>query len=181
MDRDQFLELLSGYKGSNSLENDMLNETIAFVSDHEDCFSRELLAGHVTASAWIINKGMTHALLMHHVKLDRWFQPGGHCDGDPDVRAVAKKEALEETGLDVELYSEDIFDVDVHVIPARKSEPGHKHYDIRFLFSAGMVAEELDTNAEAKAVRWIKLEEVDQYNNSESIMRMVGKTGALHQ
>lgn len=176
MDRNEFLKLLSGYKGTNSHEQDMLNETIFFANAHEDCFSRKLLIGHITASAWIINRQMTHTLLMHHAKLGRWFQPGGHCDGDPDVRAVAKKEAFEETGLEARLLTPEIFDVDVHVIPARKSEPGHKHYDIRFLFSADMLKEELDSNEEAKAVKWINLELVMEYNNSDSIMRMVEKT-----
>ncbi|PZR27857.1 MAG: NUDIX hydrolase [Citrobacter freundii] len=176
MDRIEFLKLLSGYKGVNSHEQEMLNETVTFANAHKDCFSRELLIGHITASAWIINRQMTHALLMHHAKLDRWFQPGGHCDGDPDVRAVAKKEAFEETGLEVDLLRPEIFDIDVHVIPARKTEPEHKHYDIRFLFSADMTKEELDINEEARAVKWIRLEEVQQYNNNDSIMRMVEKT-----
>ncbi len=38
-------------------------------------------------------------LLLHHAKLDKWLQPGGHCDGDPDVLRVALKEAEEESGL----------------------------------------------------------------------------------
>jgi|SRR6218665_225341 len=172
----EFLKLLSAYKGISPHEQDMVDETLSFAAAHENCFSRELLIGHITASAWIVNRDTTHALLMHHRKLDRWFQPGGHCDGDPDVRAVAKKEALEETGLGVNLYSTDIFDVDVHLIPERKSEPAHKHYDIRFLFSADMAAEDLGTNEEASAVKWIALDEVKNYNNSDSIMRMVEKT-----
>jgi 8-oxo-dGTP pyrophosphatase MutT (NUDIX family) len=175
MDRFELIRLLSEYKPYNANEKVMVEETVTFVQAHENCFQRELLSGHVTGSAWIINREGTHVLMMHHKKIDRWFQPGGHCDGDPDVQAVARKEALEETGVEVEAAGTGIFDVDVHVIPARKEVPEHKHYDIRFLFSAVMAEENLANNEEANAVKWIPLGEVHLYNDSESIMRMVAK------
>lgn len=154
----------------------MLKNTISFIEQHPDCFKRELLIGHVTGSAWILNPAKTHALLMHHQKLDKWFQPGGHCDGDADVLHVAQKEAEEETGLSVKALTNVIFDVDTHIIPTRNDIREHTHYDIRYVFIADMDAEELGSNAEAKAVRWIKLEDIHQYNNTPSILRMVQKT-----
>lgn len=54
--------------------------------------------------------------------------------------------------------------------------PAHIHCDIRFLFTAEMEAEELLSNAEAKAIRWIKPDDIHRYNNSPSILRMVLKT-----
>ena len=45
---------------------------LTFIKDHDDCFERSLAIGHITASAWLLNKAQTHALLMHHAKLDRW-------------------------------------------------------------------------------------------------------------
>ncbi len=179
MSRSVLLDLLSAYNTVDIVEQEMLNETIAFVKAQENCFSRELLIGHVTGSAWIINPEGTHALMMHHRKLDRWFQPGGHCDGDPDVQAVAAKEALEETGLEVSPLSNAVLDVDVHVIPERKGVPEHKHYDVRFLFSAEMEKEELEHNEEANEVRWIALEKVHLFNDSESIGRLVRKVRKL--
>ena len=177
MSRSVLLDLLSVYQPFNDAERKMVGDTIAFVNEHEDCFRRELLIGHITGSAWIINRERTHVLLMHHKKLNRWFQPGGHCDGDPDVRSVAKKEAWEETGMEVAPVSDGVFDVDVHNIPERKGVPEHKHHDIRFLFQAAMTSEELGVNEESNAVRWVPLEEVYRYNDQESIMRMVIKMG----
>jgi 8-oxo-dGTP pyrophosphatase MutT (NUDIX family) len=175
MIRHSILELLRAHRTNDQLENTMLQNTIHFIEQHPDCFERSLLTGHVTGSAWIVNKQGTHVLMMHHKKLDKWFQPGGHCDGDPDVMAVAAKEAFEETGIEVRLLTPAVFDVDHHVIPARKDIPEHIHYDIRFLFEADKTADELPANAEATAVRWIPLEEVEQYNNTPSIMRLVKK------
>lgn len=178
MNRSFLLDLLSAHNTDDAAELEMLKETIAFVKANGNCFDRELLVGHVTGSAWIVNPERTHALMMHHKKLNCWFQPGGHCDGDPDVQAVAAKEALEETGLVVSPLSSAILDVDVHVIPERKAVPEHKHYDIRFLFSAKMDREVLDNNEEANEVRWIELDKVYLYNETDSIGRLVRKVKA---
>ncbi len=158
----------------------MLRDTIEFIENHPDCFERTLQDGHVTGSAWIINPGRTHVLLIHHVKLNKWLQTAtGHCDGDADVLNVAMKEVLEETGLSVRPVRTAIFDIDNHPIPPRGNIPGHIHYDIRFLVTAEKDAEEMPGNHEVNSIRWIKLEEVYQYNNEDSIMRMVGKRSLL--
>ena len=75
-------------------------------------------------------------LLAHHRELERWLQPSGHSDGDPDTLAVAMREAREESGLDVRALDNAIFDIDVHRIPARGREPAHFHFDVRFLVQA---------------------------------------------
>lgn len=176
MIRNHLLGLLKAYSSDDQHEQTMLLNTINFIEANPACFERSLLQGHITGSAWILNHERTHALLMHHQKLDKWFQPGGHCDGDPDVSAVAAKEAFEETGIEVTLIAPGVFDVDHHVIPERKDVPEHIHYDIRFLFEAEKLVDELPSNAEAKAVRWIPLNEVSGYNNTPSIMRLVEKS-----
>lgn len=175
MIRNNILGLLKAYHSNDQHEQTMVHNTIDFITSNPECFERSLLQGHITGSAWILNNEKTHALLMHHAKLNQWLQPGGHCDGDPDVTAVAAKEAFEETGIDVKLVSPAVFDVDHHVIPERKGIPEHIHYDIRFLFEAEKTSDELPANPEAKSVRWIPLEVISDYNNSPSVMRMVEK------
>ena len=152
----------------------MLEETIQFVNQHSDCFERTLMVGHITGSAWIVDKTRTMAVLVHHRKLNRWFQPGGHCDGDSDVLNVAMKEAQEETGLFVKPVDNQVFDVDIHLIPERKNEPAHYHYDIRFLLEA-VPTQAFQLSSESKELRWVLLSEIAALNNSESIMRMVRK------
>lgn len=175
MPREALLSMLNTHVPRDEFEWDMWLRTIEFVETHSDCFERTLLIGHVTASAWVVSPDRSQVLLMHHRKLDRWFQPGGHCDGDPDTLRVAMKEAEEETGAKVRPVESGIFDVDVHSIPARPGEPSHFHYDIRFLLEADPTAEVV-RNVEAKDVRWVTMEEVALYNPSESILRMQRKT-----
>ncbi|QMW06313.1 NUDIX hydrolase [Spirosoma foliorum] len=175
MYRQPLLQLLHQHTPADPNEQAMTQATIAFVEQYPDCFERSLLIGHVTGSAWIVSPDRTQTLLIHHRKLDRWLQPGGHADGDPDVAAVALREAQEETGLSsVRLLSPAIFDVDVHQIPARKEVLEHLHYDIRFLLEADP-NELFGDSDEINNIRWFSLENASELTDSESILRLIRK------
>jgi 8-oxo-dGTP pyrophosphatase MutT (NUDIX family) len=177
--RARLLADLAAYAPSGAREREMADRVSAFVARHERCFERELLEGHVTGSAWIVDPAGRSALLMHHRKLGKWLQPGGHADGDPDIRGVALREAVEETGLrTLRLARPGIYDVDVHDIPARGAEPAHAHYDVRFAFFADR-ADAPQTNAESHAVRWVPLAEIDALGIDDSVRRLVEKTLTL--
>jgi 8-oxo-dGTP pyrophosphatase MutT (NUDIX family) len=179
MKRNSLLSLLNSYQPEPGTEEEMWRETINFVQENPDCFERSLLKGHITASGWVLSADKSAVLLMHHSKLDKWFQPGGHCDGDPDVEEVARKEVFEETGVqDLKLLKAGIYDVDIHLIPERKEIPAHYHYDIRFVFAAGS-DQSITMNSESRDVKWIPLTEVKNLHDSESIMRMVRKVSVL--
>jgi 8-oxo-dGTP pyrophosphatase MutT (NUDIX family) len=177
MIRKPILEKLNSYVANG--ENPMALATIQFIEAHPDCFERTLLKGHITGSAWIVDEDYTHTLLIHHVKLNKWLQPGGHCDGDSDVLSVAMKEANEETGSITQPVNENIFDVDIHEIPDRQNIPAHLHYDIRFLLKADRHANLIFNKQETTGLQWIKLEHVPEYSNEQSILRMVEKTLSL--
>ncbi len=175
MHREPLLRQLAAFNTADAHEQDMLERIIEFVRTHTDCFERSQRSGHITASALIVNRQRTHTLLTHHGKLDKWLQLGGHSDGDPDPKNVAMREAEEESGLkSVVVLSDAVFDVDVHPIPARKDEPEHFHYDIRFLFEADDT-EPLVISAESKDLAWIPLAEIERYTTEESMLRMVRK------
>lgn len=160
----------------DSHEAAMVADTIEFVEAHEDCLLRSCEPGHLTGSAWIVSPDRRRTLLTHHRKLDKWLQLGGHADGDGDLLAVALREAREESGLaDVRAVSSVLFDVDRHWIPARKTDPGHFHYDLRFLFEADPAAP-LAISGESKDLAWVDLDRVTALNPEESMGRMVRKT-----
>ncbi len=175
MNRDFLLSKLNRYQPFDAHEYSMCERIVKFVKENPDCFERTLLIGHITGSAFIVNKRHTHTLMTHHQKLDKWLQLGGHSDGDPNTMNVALREAEEESGLKtIAPISEDIFDVDVHKIPARKNEPAHYHYDIRFLFEADD-AEKLIITNESNDLQWIPLERMEEYTTEETVLRMIKK------
>jgi 8-oxo-dGTP pyrophosphatase MutT (NUDIX family) len=94
------------------------------LGDGEDPFRRERLAGHFTASAWVVSADGTRTLLTHHRKLGLWC-------------VAALREAREESGLIGLTIEFGIFDLDRHVIPEHKSVPEHWHYDVRYVVRGG--------------------------------------------
>ena len=145
---------------------------MAFVAEHPDCCERSLAHGHLTGSAWLVSADGRRALLMHHRKLDRWLQPGGHADGDADLAGVAVREAEEETGLSGLVCEGGIFDLDRHEVPARGAEPAHWHYDLRFVVRAAG-GEDFSQNAESLALAWLDIAELaERPDFDESLRRM---------
>lgn len=178
MHREFLLDMLSQYQGIDNEEESMRQRMLSFVKEHENCFDRELAIGHITGSAWIVNPSMTKTLMLHHAKLNRWLQPGGHSDGDPNTVNVALREASEESGVakeDIILAKPGIFDVDIHTIPGNKKEAEHEHFDVRFLLEIDDSIP-LVSNDESHEVRWLDLDEVMSFNEDRSITRMLEKT-----
>ncbi len=156
---------------------------LEFVLSHEHPFDRGIVEGHLTGSAVTVSADGTRVLLLHHRKLDRWLQPGGHGDpGETTGEEVALREALEESGIrGLRLHSAAPrpLDVDVHDIPARGSEPAHEHLDLRYLVVApegGTIAPDL---AELHDIRWVPWDEVDALGPDHGLRRALAKARLL--
>lgn len=178
MHRHFLTSLLINYNPSDA-EHDSYKSMRKFVDEDEGCFSRENMTGHITGSGWVVNKERSHAVLVHHKVFDKWFQPGGHSDDDPNPLCVAQKEVMEETGLLVMPVACEIFDVDAHMVKGRphKGEVDHMHYDVRFLFEADM-SQPLLVSDESNDVKWFPLAEIalGTFMKDESVIRMARKT-----
>jgi 8-oxo-dGTP pyrophosphatase MutT (NUDIX family) len=170
---------LENYKASDSNEGNFIRQFLSLLQ-HPNAYKRDHLPGHLTGSAWIIDNSRQFVLLTHHAKLNRWLQPGGHADGDEDITAVALREATEETGVtNFKLLSENIFDIDIHPIPARTNFPEHLHFDVRILLEADR-SRPLFITEESHDLAWIKLEDVgEKSGKNESMQRMVQKVKSL--
>ena len=176
MHRQDLIKKLENYNPEFEAEQEFRVRFLGFIKNNTDCFERTLAEGHITGSAWIVNSDRTKFLMTHHQKLDKWLQLGGHADGDTNIIRVATKEAEEESGLkSIRLKSTDIFDIDIHTIPARKNEPEHLHYDIRFLFEADE-SEQLQVSVESKDLAWLTYDELKHAcGENDSIFRMAEK------
>ncbi len=172
-------KLLETFVPFDDAERAMWEQTKAFVQQNPVRFADQTFElGHVTASAWIVDENQLFTLLTRHKKLQRWLQLGGHVEPtDANITAAALREAREESNnLPIKVIDKVIFSIDVHEIPARGDFPAHLHYDIRFLMQANIFHALAHNIAESEDLLWVELEEVEQYNDSESVLRMVRKT-----
>jgi 8-oxo-dGTP pyrophosphatase MutT (NUDIX family) len=150
------------------------------LADERDPFVRERLAGHFTASAWLVDAAGERLLMTHHRKLDRWLQLGGHADGDRDLARVALREAEEESGLLDLVVEPEIFDLDRHWIPERGDVPGHWHYDVRYVVRA-KGSEDFVVGDESHALAWRSIVGLlDDPETDPSIARMARKWVSRH-
>lgn len=180
MDRAQLVHALNNYQTSFDEEKATIPRLKSILANFSNCYKRSLISGHITASAWIIDENGTSTLLVHHKKLNRWLQPGGHADGEENIIAVATREAREETGLkSLKLIEENIFDIDIHLIPRYKDIQSHYHHDIRFLFVADKTENYAISN-ESNELAWIPMDKIYNFTgNSSSVNRMVLKTKVI--
>ena len=157
-----------------------LETFVEFVFENPDCLRRSNLAAHLTASAFVTDRERKHLLLIHHKKLGRWLQPGGHTDGDPDLMNVARWEVFEETGLrDLVPVLHGPFDLDIHSIPKREDVPEHLHYDVRFLFETDGNLIPKGNDREVHRAAWVPLSDLESLGVDGSVLRPARRIGLL--
>ena len=144
---------------TSSESGDHRDDVVAFLARNADAAHRSNIEGHLTGSALVVDATGERTLLMLHRKLGRWFQPGGHADGDTNLPAVALREAQEETGIDGLTVVIPAIDVDVHRVEPPKEAP-HLHLDTRYLVLAPPGGLE-HANEESLALRWVRESELD--------------------
>lgn len=120
---------------------------------------RETMPGHATTSAFVLSADHAQILLIDHVVIGRWLQPGGHYEPAATFYESALREAVEETGvagpaLHAWHRGDDLpFAIDSHEVPGnpRRNEPPHIHHDLQYLFIADpalpLVAQEEEVHA----------------------------------
>jgi 8-oxo-dGTP pyrophosphatase MutT (NUDIX family) len=142
-------------------------------------------------------------LLIHHRKLDKWLPLGGHVELDEDPEQAARREAREESGLEVELLGERppttepgtraliaprfldihrITDTHEHIGMIYWARPKsgsatlavEEHHDIRWCSAA-----ELDTlqPAMSNAVKWYCRKAIQEVSGAEC--RVAGKAAVV--
>jgi 8-oxo-dGTP pyrophosphatase MutT (NUDIX family) len=170
---------LASHQPADEEEATDLARIRAFVARHPHPFDRRIREGHLTGSALVVSAAGDGVLLLHHRKLERWLQPGGHGDpGETSGEQVALREALEETGiagLALHPGAPRPLDVDVHDIPARGDEPAHEHLDLRYLVVAPADAAIAPALAEMRDLRWFAWDDVDALGPDRGLRRALGK------
>lgn len=121
-------------------------------------------------------------LLIYHRKLQKWLGAGGHLDANELPSEAAIREAIEETGIEVELLSDEHVWVEcwnaksiprpylclLEEIPSFGDQPAHQHIDNIYIGRA-IGGEEKINHRETDGLRWFSWEEIQGLKEDQEI------------
>ena len=155
---------IADYKPYNEQEAHDQAVMRQLLATQPDLFTRENQVAHMTASSWLLNATHDKVLMIYHTIYHSRAWTGGHADGDRDLLAVAKREAMEETGVtEIRAISEDIFSLEILTVDGHEKRgayvPSHLHLNVSYLLEADEAEVLRIKPDENSGVRWFFLEE----------------------
>jgi 8-oxo-dGTP pyrophosphatase MutT (NUDIX family) len=163
--------LLSTWSAPDPAQEDLRRQILDHLATHDDAMWRTCPTGHLTGSVLIVDADRRRALFTLHPKIGRWLQMGGHCErGDTDLAATARREAVEESGIDGLVLEPGPLDLDIHPLDCPKGHP-NRHLDVRWLAIAPPGAIERPSD-ESPHLRWFPLERPPD-DADDSTLRLV--------
>ncbi|MFB7556982.1 NUDIX hydrolase [Streptomyces brevispora] len=172
---DEAVLVLKSYEsGADAAQEELRLACLDHLALHPDGMWKACGAGHLTASALVIDPERGRVLLTLHRKLRKWLQMGGHCEpGDATPAGAALREAMEESGIaGLTLLAGGPVTLDRHPIPA----PCNWHLDVQYAVLAPSGSTERISD-ESLDLRWFAYDEVAGVADS-SVVRLMERTRA---
>jgi 8-oxo-dGTP pyrophosphatase MutT (NUDIX family) len=166
---DDAVLVLKGYEDQAELRDLYLDH----LAEHgDDAMWKPCAAGHLTASALVVDPERGRVLLTLHRKLRMWLQMGGHCEPqDRTMAEAALREATEESGVPgLTLLPGGPVRLDRHATPCAW------HLDVQYAAVAPPGAVEAISD-ESLDLRWFPYDEVGSVADA-SVVRLVERARA---
>ncbi|WP_052951815.1 NUDIX hydrolase [Devosia soli] len=172
---------VSRYRAEVAAQNEHLSLLRWQMAEGHRLDQRETLPGHLTTSAIVLSPDHAKILVIDHITIGRWLQPGGHYEPTDRFHLSAAREAVEETGVQgLRLHpwhrGQDLpFVIDSHDVPGKSSrrEPDHVHHDLQFLFLADPALPLVYQADEVNAAQWRDIDIISDFA-PKSAARLAG-------
>lgn len=160
----KLIQSIQSYIPFNEQEENDKNVMLNLLKTQDNLLTRDNRTAHFTASSWLVNKEHTKLLMIYHNIYHSWSWTGGHADGDADLLAVARREAMEETGVkNITTVSDGIFSVEILTVDGHIKRgsyvPSHLHLNVTYLLEAEEQEVLHIKPDENSGVKWFPLDE----------------------
>lgn len=156
-------EQIEHYIPYNEQEEKDKEQFLLFFDTFDNVLTRENKFGHLTSSAFVVNKERTKMLVVYHIINDGWIYPGGHADGETDLLSVAVREVEEETGLKTKVLDNSIFGIQSAPVKGHVKRgayvSAHIHFDVVYLLEADDNIPLVYREDESKGVKWVSFDQ----------------------
>jgi coenzyme F420-0:L-glutamate ligase len=153
------VRVIEAMPGGDLVTGPVREAFLGFLAARADAMWRECVAGHLTASALVIDPARRAVLLTLHPRVQMWLQVGGHCEpGDHTLLDAAAREAREESGIGALSFDPMPLGLDIHPITCSLGVPT-RHFDVQFLAVAPDGAEPVISD-ESLDLRWFAWDEL---------------------
>jgi 8-oxo-dGTP pyrophosphatase MutT (NUDIX family) len=168
---------LSDWIAPTSREESLRQEYLSALRD-VSATSRTRAAGHLTASALVVDPYQRRMLLLLHRLVQLWLPMGGHCEpSDRTLADVALREATEESGIAELTLLPGPVALDRHPVPCRPTG-NSVHLDVAYVAvtPAGAVENRSD---ESLDLQWFVLDGAAPEPTDDAVRRLVERAKAL--
>lgn len=167
---EQLISQIEKYIPFNAQEARDKEQILAFLRSSTELITRENPVAHLTASAWVVSPDRKQVIMVYHNLYQSWSWMGGHADGDWDLLRVAKKEVMEECGLEhLTVVSPEIFSLEILSVVGHEKKgqylSSHLHLNVTYLFEADPAQPLRVKPDENSAVGWVNAEDIPQKTN----------------
>nr|WP_294487835.1 NUDIX hydrolase [uncultured Anaerosporobacter sp.] len=169
-----WIDEIRNYSPFNEQEKQDKKVALDYITTFANILTRENEFAHMTASSWIVNKDRTKVLMIFHNIYQSWAWTGGHADGEDNLRNVAIRETMEETGIkNIKPLQEDIFSLELLCVDGHvkrgKYVSSHIHINVTYLLEADESEALSIKEDENSGVRWIDIDAAVQISNEENM------------
>lgn len=167
---EQLITQIENYIPFNEQEVRDKAQILEFLRSGAELVTRNNPVAHLTASAWVVSPDRQQVIMVYHNLYQSWSWMGGHADGDWDLLRVAKKEVMEECGLqDLTVVSPEIFSLEILSVSGHEKKgqylSSHLHLNVTYLFEADPSQPLRIKPDENSGVSWVAVEDIPQKTN----------------
>lgn len=157
------IQSIQSYIPYNEQEKNDKKVILNLLQTQDNLLTRDNQTAHFSASSWLVNRAHTKLLMVYHNLYHSWSWTGGHADGDADLLAVARREAMEETGVkNITTVSDKIFSIEILTVDGHVKRgsyvPSHLHLNVTYLLEADEQETLCIKSDENSGVKWFSLD-----------------------